>query len=116
MWCGSLPVGRRLTSFQVSGSITLTVASCEFSTKTGVGAPVHQPAAATDAAARPMAQRKKNFTVRFKEKEGAVPVRQRPFPYDRVMQKVQVNGIGIEVQRLPGDAGGRRAPIIVLHE
>jgi pimeloyl-ACP methyl ester carboxylesterase len=32
------------------------------------------------------------------------------------MQKVQVNGVGIEVERLPGGAGGRRAPIIVLHE
>ena len=37
-WCGSLPVGRRLTSFQVAGSITLTLASSEFSTKTGEAA------------------------------------------------------------------------------
>lgn len=32
------------------------------------------------------------------------------------MHKIQVNGVGIEVQRLPGPAGGRRAPIIFLHE
>src|SRR5574343_351448 len=36
-WCGSLPVGRRLSSALTAGSITLTVASSEFSTKTGMG-------------------------------------------------------------------------------
>ena len=34
-WCGSLPVGMRLVSVQVLGSIMLMVASNEFSTKMG---------------------------------------------------------------------------------
>lgn len=32
------------------------------------------------------------------------------------MARIEVNGAGIEVQRLPGVPGGRRAPIIFLHE
>ncbi len=32
------------------------------------------------------------------------------------MERIQVNGAGIEVQRLPGPDGRRRAPIIFLHE
>lgn len=32
------------------------------------------------------------------------------------MERIEVNGAGIEVQRLPGAPGGRRAPIIFLHE
>lgn len=37
-WCGSLPVGMRLVSVQVTGSITLTSPSSEFKTKMGAGA------------------------------------------------------------------------------
>ena len=37
-WCGSLPVGMRLVSVQVTGSITLTFPSKEFKTKIGAGA------------------------------------------------------------------------------
>ena len=32
------------------------------------------------------------------------------------MEKIEVNGARIEVQRIPGGAGGRGAPIIFLHE
>ena len=32
------------------------------------------------------------------------------------MDKMRVNGVGIEVQRVPGPNGGPRAPIIFLHE
>jgi hypothetical protein len=35
MWCGSLPVAMRRVSFQLVGSITLTLASSEFITKMG---------------------------------------------------------------------------------
>ncbi len=37
-WCGSLPVGMRLVSVQVTGSMTLTLPSREFKTKMGAGA------------------------------------------------------------------------------
>ena len=37
-WCGSLPVGMRLVSVHVTGSITLTLPSSEFKTKMGAGA------------------------------------------------------------------------------
>jgi hypothetical protein len=36
-WCGSLPVGILWVSFQVEGSITLTVASSELRTNIGGG-------------------------------------------------------------------------------
>lgn len=32
------------------------------------------------------------------------------------MEKVQVNGVGIEVSRVPGPDGPHRAPIVLLHE
>jgi len=32
------------------------------------------------------------------------------------VETLQVNGVGLELQRLPGPEGGRRAPIIFLHE
>src|SRR5512146_717641 len=32
------------------------------------------------------------------------------------MEKLQVNGVGIEIQRLPGSSGRPLAPIIFLHE
>src|SRR6185369_7280856 len=32
------------------------------------------------------------------------------------MEMVNVNGVRLEVQRLPAAAGGRRAPVIFLHE
>jgi hypothetical protein len=44
-WCGSLPVGMRLISVKRTGSITLTSASSELSTKIGRG-----PVDAQDAA------------------------------------------------------------------
>ena len=34
-WCGSLPVGMRCVTFQVPGSMTLTLASSELRTKIG---------------------------------------------------------------------------------
>jgi hypothetical protein len=37
-WWGSLPVGMRLVSVQVTGSMTLTLPSSEFNTKMGAGA------------------------------------------------------------------------------
>ena len=37
-WWGSLPVGMRLVSVQVTGSMTLTLPSKELSTKMGAGA------------------------------------------------------------------------------
>ena len=62
-WCGSLPVGRRLTSFQFWGSTTLTLPSREFSTKTGEApTPWAKETAAMNAAGKRIRQRERKFT------------------------------------------------------
>ena len=58
MWCGSLPVGILRVSFQLTGSITLTLASSEFKTKIGfAAAKVLQGAKATQHRVNKAAQR-----------------------------------------------------------
>lgn len=37
-------------------------------------------------------------------------------PYHRPMETMQVDGVALEVQRLAGSAGGKRSPIVFLHE
>lgn len=46
----------------------------------------------------------------------AAPADQGCFPYHRPMEMIQVNGVGLEVQRLAGAANRPLAPIVFLHE
>ena len=78
-WCGSLPVGRRLISFHCTGSITLTLASSEFSTNTGADTAVaHQVDAARRTAAQAEVQQEDEFHDRgcFKGNVGLYRARQ----------------------------------------
>src|SRR4051812_7974588 len=62
-WCGSLPVGMRLISRQVVGSITLTSASREFRTNTGAGWAAARPEARRRMAASEARQENRRFTA-----------------------------------------------------
>src|SRR3989344_1023183 len=103
-WCGSLPVGMRAVSVQVTGSITLTLASREFSTNSGgaaASAPpieIHSPPKTAHARAI-----EKIFTEPLSTQPRSVAVHL-PIPWGRTRNILDVERISTS-KRAPHSTG-----------